>query len=324
MPLSPDRIANAPCSWGVVGREGVSVSGLRMLDELVESGYRGTELGDPGFLPSDPDALRAALQGRGLTLLGGYVPLDLAATRFDADARDAVLRVARLLAAAERGPRRPIVVIADRDGLDPQRLARAGRLTPAEATPERTLARFGARLEAIADATFEATGLRVALHPHVASRIELPEETAAVLAASDPAKVGLVFDTAHYVYGTGRDDPDGRRVFEGLERFWDRIATIHVKDCSQSVAARARREGMSYEAAVAGGLYAELGEGSIDLPAVVAWLHARGYDDWLTVEQDVLPGLGTPLASATRNHRRLRAWIEDAAASVDVPPPSSR
>ncbi len=315
MPLTLDRLANAPCSWGVVGRSGTSTSGMRMLDELVESGYRGTELGDPGFLPSEPDVLREALGARDLTLLGGYVPLDLGAPSLTGEAREAVLRVARLLADAEPGARRPIVVLADQDGLDPHRVARAGRLTPQEGTPLRTLARFGARLDEIADLVDGETGLRVAVHPHVASRIERPEEVEGVLAASDPAKVGLVFDTAHYAYGTGREDVDGRLVLEGLDRFRDRIVTVHVKDCSREVAARARSEAWGYERAVARGLYAELGEGAIDVPAVLAQLEAFGYDDWLTVEQDVLPGMGTPLESATRNMRRMRAWLAEVATS---------
>jgi inosose dehydratase len=35
-------------------------------------------------------------------------------------------------------------------------------------------------------------------------------------------------------------------------------------------------------------------------------LRARQYAGWIVVEQDVLPGLGTPAASATRNREYLR------------------
>jgi inosose dehydratase len=35
-------------------------------------------------------------------------------------------------------------------------------------------------------------------------------------------------------------------------------------------------------------------------------LSARRYDGWIVVEQDVLPGLGTPAASAARNREYLR------------------
>ena len=53
------RIANAPCSWGALEFEGMvgDVIGYRqMLDELRDTGYTGTELGDWGFV-NDLDAI---------------------------------------------------------------------------------------------------------------------------------------------------------------------------------------------------------------------------------------------------------------------------
>ena len=46
-------MANAPCSWGTVhAAGGPDAPGWRqVLDEIQESGYAGTELGDPGFMP---------------------------------------------------------------------------------------------------------------------------------------------------------------------------------------------------------------------------------------------------------------------------------
>ena len=40
------QFGNAPCSWGTIEGFGEGVPALRMLDELVKAGYRGTELGD--------------------------------------------------------------------------------------------------------------------------------------------------------------------------------------------------------------------------------------------------------------------------------------
>ncbi len=42
-----------------------------------------------------------------------------------------------------------------------------------------------------------------------------------------------------------------------------------------------------------------------DAPSVAAELRAAGYRDWIVVEQDVLPGLGTPRESAARNRAYL-------------------
>ena len=51
----------------------------------------------------------------------------------------------------------------------------------------------------------------------------------------------------------------------------------------------------------------ELGQGDVDFPGVLVELEKIGYDGWIVVEQDVLPGLGAPLESATRNREYLRS-----------------
>ena len=54
------RVANAPCSWGVLEFDAPvqpAPSGAG-LDEMAAAGYAGTELGDWGFLPTEPVRLR--------------------------------------------------------------------------------------------------------------------------------------------------------------------------------------------------------------------------------------------------------------------------
>jgi hypothetical protein len=59
------RIANVPCSWGVIeGVEGDHGQYRRVLDEMHGTGYAGTDLGDWGFMPTDP-AVRDALNALG-------------------------------------------------------------------------------------------------------------------------------------------------------------------------------------------------------------------------------------------------------------------
>ena len=74
------RAANAPCSWGVLEFESKADSPTytRVLDEIGESGYAGTELGDWGFMPTDPDRLRDEIERRGLALLAAFVTTRLA------------------------------------------------------------------------------------------------------------------------------------------------------------------------------------------------------------------------------------------------------
>src|SRR5260370_35529038 len=63
-----------------------------------EPGYRGTELGDWGFMPTDPDKLRQELEARDLNLLASWVSVYLHDPSRLAESEAAAVRTARLLA----------------------------------------------------------------------------------------------------------------------------------------------------------------------------------------------------------------------------------
>ena len=71
------KIANAPCSWGVLEFElsGKAAGYKQVLDEIRETGYEGTELGDWGFMPSVPSELKQELDKRSLSMVGAFVPV---------------------------------------------------------------------------------------------------------------------------------------------------------------------------------------------------------------------------------------------------------
>ena len=73
------KIANAPCSWGVLEfeLEGRAPGYVQVLNEIAETGYAGTELGDWEFMPTDPAKLSQEIHGRNLVLLGAFVPVFL-------------------------------------------------------------------------------------------------------------------------------------------------------------------------------------------------------------------------------------------------------
>lgn len=302
------RIGNAPCSWGSLefgDLEGVQVEYSRMLDELVETGYTGTELGDWAYMPTDPGRLREELQRRNLTMLGAFVPVSFA----DAEAHEAgeqhALKVARLLhGVADVGDpeHRPFLVLADDNGSHPVRTAHAGRVTPAMMLGEDEWATFGRGVDRVARTVFEATGLQSVFHHHCAGFVETPAEIEHLLARTDPEVVGLVFDTGHYAFGAGSCDA----VLEGLDRFAARIRYVHFKDCSAEIAARSRAEEWNYFTSLRHGIFCELGDGCVDFPSVTDALRDMNYSGWIVVEQDVLPGMGAPKESAARNRRYLQ------------------
>jgi inosose dehydratase len=310
MLMTAIRIANAPCSWGTLefgGLKGKRIGYEQMLDELVETGYVGTELGDWGFMPTDPAALHYALAKRNLTMVGAFVPVALKyAEQHDAGV-DEALRYARLLAAvAETGPNAwsPVIVLADANGTEPIRTAHAGRITPGMGLSDAEWQVFAHGAETVAKTVRAETGLRTVFHHHCAGYVETPAEVARLMDMTDPDLLGLVFDTGHYLYGSGGNDP--AVVLAGLESLDRRIWHMHFKDCKAEFATLARIAGWDYFAAVRRGIFCELGRGAVDFGSVVRWMERTGFDGWIVVEQDVLPGMGVPKLSAEHNRDYLR------------------
>ena len=302
--MSKLLVGNAPCSWGTLEFEqakGEQIGYSRMLDELAETGYTGTELGDWGYMPTDPGALAGELERRGLVMLGAFVPVALKKEREHAAGVAAAVKTARLLAAVASTPK-PYLVLADDNGSDPERTRMAGRIPAGAGMSAAEWATFAQGANRVARAVFAETGLKTVFHHHCAGYVETPEEIARFLELTDPREIGLVFDTGHFTYGAG-----GPCAMEALERYGDRVRYIHFKDCDPRVAARARAEEWDYFTALRHGVFCELGRGSVDFPAVLRWLAARLYQGYVLVEQDVLPGMGAPRESARRNREYLRS-----------------
>jgi inosose dehydratase len=158
---------------------------------------------------------------------------------------------------------------------------------------------FAQRAERVAAAVRDATGLRSVFHHHCAGYVETTREIDALLSRTDPALLGLCLDTGHLMFAGG--DP-----LAAIAAYGDRIRHVHFKDCDPALAAQSRAEGWDYHTSVRRGIFCELGQGMVPFPGVLDALHARAYSGWIVVEQDVLPGLGTPAASAARNREYLR------------------
>jgi inosose dehydratase len=83
---------------------------------------------------------------------------------------------------------------------------------------------------------------------------------------------------------------------------------FHFKDFHPEVAKRAAEEGWDYFGAVRHGIFCELGKGEIDFPALINELNQIGYRGWGVVEQDVLPGMGSPKESADATKSIYASW----------------
>jgi len=301
------RIGNAPCSWGKLEFEGMKAEQIgyqQMLNELVETGYTGTELGDWGFMPTDPSILDLELRNRNLTMSGAFVPVALKYPDVHKEGESNALKVAHLLASVSKtDDEKPFLVLSDENGSDPVRTQNAGRISSEMAMNNEEWFAFSHGVERIAHAVLMETGLLTVFHHHCAGYVETPDEIGRLMDMTDPGLLGLVFDTGHYMYGSGTNDP--QNVLKGLNRFGDRIWYMHFKDCQPEIASKARCEGWEYFKAIEHGVFCELGKGCVDFLSVVSWLQSKGYHGWICVEQDVLPGMGSPRESASRNRKYL-------------------
>lgn len=293
------RIANAPVSWGVTefDFEGQSFEYGQVLDEIRATGYEGTELGDWGFLPTDPERLREEIESRDLDLVGAFVPVDLRNHQAHSDGLKRTLRTAELMAGAFPDGE-PLLILSDDNGQDPNRTEIAGRVRPEDGLQSEDWEAFVDGTEEIADQVQVQTGLRTVFHHHCAGYVEAPWEVRRLMKHTDPELVGLCLDTGHYRFGGGNP-------VRAVNEYSDRIWHVHFKDFSPRVAAEAASEGWDYFEAVERGVFCELGEGDVDFPSILAALREVGYDGWIVVEQDILPGSGAPHESAQRNREYL-------------------
>jgi inosose dehydratase len=308
--MSEIKVGNAPCSWGTLEFEGLDANPIgytQMLDELVETGYTATELGDWGFMPTDPKLLQEEIENRNLKMLGAYVQVAFKYPEAHPKGQEEVLKTARLLAASFPESR-PYLILADDNAGDPVRTQYAGR-APADIGLDAAGWRvFAGEVECVARQVREETGLPTLFHHHCAGYVETPAEIDALLENTDPDLVNLVFDTGHYVYGAGPEGPgsDGA-LTPVLDHLTGRLSYVHFKDCHPGIAARSRREAWGYLTSLKNGVFCELGQGSVDFPGVVSWLRNRNYSGWVLVEQDILPGMGMPRESAQRSRDYLRS-----------------
>jgi inosose dehydratase len=294
------KIANAPCSWGVLefDLEGKAAGFEQVLDEIRETGYEGSELGDWGFMPVVPADLRKELDQRQLAMVGAFVPVFMKDRAKHAAGAELAVKTARLM--ADAGYPEAFIVLADDNGSVKERTENAGRVTPKMGLTAGEWQTFAEGANFIASEVKSKTGLRTVIHHHCAGYVETPGEIDQLMALTDPSLVGLVLDMGHYQFGGG--DP-----LYALKKHQSRIWHIHFKDCHPEIAARSRAEGWDYFKSVGNGVFCELGKGTVDFSAIVAELKQQSYSGWIVVEQDVLPGMGNPKVCAQRNRDYIRS-----------------
>jgi inosose dehydratase len=255
------KLAGAPISWGVceVPGWGLMLDRDEVLGEMAELGLTATELGPPDYLPTDPDSLRALLGEYGLTLVGGF----LAVALHQPGAVEEADQTAKLLAACG-GEVLVLAAATGQDGYDDK-----PTLTDDEWG---TLVRTAGEIRDVA----AGHGLRTVLHPHVGTHVENRDEVERFVRDSD---LDLCLDTGHLMIG-------GTDPVALAGEYPERVGHLHLKDVRADLADEVRAGRLGYTEAVGRGMYVPLGQGDVDIAAVVGHVRKAGYDGWFVLEQD--------------------------------------
>lgn len=280
------KIAGAPISWGVceVPGWGNVLPATTVLNEMNELGLTATELGPPDYLPADPGALKAMLSEYELSLVGGFLAVtlhtDVQSTLDEAD------RVAGILKAGGA----EVLVLAAATGLDGY-----------DETPQLTDDEWNTLVDTCAKIREIAAkhGLQTVLHPHVGTHVEREAEVDRFLADSD---LQLCLDTGHLLIG-------GTDPVELARRYPDRIGHVHLKDVRDEIAAKVRSGELSYTDAVEQGIYVPLGDGDVDVEALVKLVQEAGYTGWFVLEQDTQLKDGSPVDKPLKDTARSLAHL---------------
>src|SRR5437763_1239478 len=105
------HLASAPVSWGIMEETDNThwPTWQKVLDEIRQLGFEGTELGPYGFYPTDPAQLREELRKRNLILTSAFVPIGF----FEPKRQVNDLKIARDTAGILHALNCPYIVLAD-------------------------------------------------------------------------------------------------------------------------------------------------------------------------------------------------------------------
>jgi len=292
------RIGINPISWSnddlpALGGETPLETALA---EGAQIGYQGFELGNK--FPKDGPALKAKLAEYGVVCVSGWYSGHLAEKPLDSEIEACAAHLAKL----QHNGCQVVVygeVAGSIQGQIDTPLARRPRFTT-----DAQWQAYAKKLNAFGEHLQAAYGITLAYHHHMGAYVEAPADIDRLMAETDPARVGLLFDTGHAWYG-GASDPVAL-----LKRHLSRVVHVHCKDVRPAVIAMARNDGWSFLTGVINGTFTVPGDGVIDFDAVLTTLHAGGYQGWLVVEAEQDPAVAPSYAYAKKGYQTLRRIVD--------------
>jgi len=257
------RVACSPLAWGAVLAE-------TFLDDAAGAGFAGVELHDRQIEPfaRQPGRLRILLEERQLAVAA----TPFTGWFFERDQQREELERLRRVAdfVGEAGGQGVICFRAERHPARRDMIAGEPPLLPL--TRDR-LAALGDTLDRLCDVCRDF-GLTGAFANRVGTFVETPDEYREVIERTQPELVKLAPDVGHWAYAGG--DP---AALVRQER--TRLAYLELKDFDQQVFDVVREARLGFRHFLRDGGFKPLGEGSLDLEAILMPLEKAEYGGWV-------------------------------------------
>jgi len=252
---------------------------VQVLNEIVETGYIGTELGDWVHAHRSGQVVKRDSLTR-LKLLARSCRCCLK-TEAHAAGVEVAVRTAKLMAAVEGDlPSSCWPTTTAKTRSHEER----GRVTPR--WPERSRVADRWERDEGGRGREEEAGLRTAFHHHCAGFVETPAEIEKLLSLTDPKLLALCL--------TAVTMPRRRHPVEGLRKLGSRVWHFHSKITNPTSTRRLRQVAGTISSREHG-VFCELGKGNVNFPALIAELK-RSVTSWVWWSRSAA-GMGQPKES---------------------------
>jgi inosose dehydratase len=276
------EIMGAPGCWGVEDcKNPHNPDWKKVLDEAAEAGYKGLELGPYGYMPLNFKVLDDELKKRGLQIVAGTMYDDLSIL----EKRDYLIKktkeICELISKLEKRKKclkyeAPYLVVID--AVNPVRSKTSGLSDEAIRLNDEQWNVMMENIKLICKVAKDY-GIRPVLHPHAGGYIEFADEIERVAKDLDNNIIGFCLDTGHLYYS-------GMNPIEWLDKYWDRVDYIHFKDVNKEKYEKEIKNHTGFFEACALGVMCPIGQGDLPYENIYKFLKAKGYEGYITIEQE--------------------------------------
>ena len=283
------RFGIAPINWNNddLPELGSGYSLERILSEMNQAGYEGTELGNK--FPNEVSALSELLNTFNLKLASSWHSTYFVLNEQEYELKNVEEKVSFLKEANAE-----VINIAECSASVHSDINKSLASKPvlSDSDWELLIGSLNKAGEICND-----YGIRLAYHHHMGTCIQTAEEIKRLLKFTDPNYVNLCVDTGHLYYA-------GIDPVKFIENNLERIVHVHFKDVRKEEFNKYDSSSDSFLKTILSGIFTVPGDGCIDFSSIVKILQQNHYNGWIIVEAEQDPDKADPLhyAISSRNY----------------------